>query len=284
MSWMWGKFLTRRRLDGKEAAKEMLGYPGTSFEPLFAALRADIEAHGGKVALDCPVRRVDTDPDGLRVHLGAPGSYRRGTDPGAFDQAGSEVFDAVLATVPSDIFDGLAGDVLSDGYRALLHGTEYHAALCLLLEVDRQVSPYYWINIADTTVPFVGLVEHTNLIDSGHYGGRRFLYVANYVEPGDPLLDLDADALLAHYLPGLRKVNPAFDLGWVKARWLHADLAGQPIVTLGYHDRMPAMRTGVAGLVLANTTQIYPEDRGTNYAVREGEQAAQALLEECGLA
>ena len=32
------------------------------------------------------------------------------------------------------------------------------------------------------------------------------------------------------------------------------------------------------GLVLANTTQVYPEDRGTNYAVRLGEQAAQALL------
>jgi hypothetical protein len=30
--------------------------------------------------------------------------------------------------------------------------------------------------------------------------------------------------------------------------------------------------------VLANTTQVYPEDRGTNYAVRLGEQAAAALL------
>jgi len=29
--------------------------------------------------------------------------------------------------------------------------------------------------------------------------------------------------------------------------------------------------------VLANTTQVYPEDRGTNYAVRLGQQAAIAV-------
>lgn len=36
------------------------------------------------------------------------------------------------------------------------------------------------------------------------------------------------------------------------------------------------------GLILANTTQIYPEDRGTNYAVRLGDDAARALLAATG--
>ena len=49
-------------------------------------------------------------------------------------------------------------------------------------------------------------------------------------------------------------------------------------MTVGYHERIPAFETGVPGLLLANTTQIYPEDRGTNYAVREGQQAAAAVL------
>ena len=39
------------------------------------------------------------------------------------------------------------------------------------------------------------------------------------------------------------------------------------------------MKTPRRGLVLANTTQIFPEDRGTNYAVREGDEAARAMLE-----
>jgi hypothetical protein len=29
--------------------------------------------------------------------------------------------------------------------------------------------------------------------------------------------------------------------------------------------------------MLANPTQVYPEDRGTNYAVRLGREAAQAI-------
>ena len=52
---------------------------------------------------------------------------------------------------------------------------------------------------------------------------------------------------------------------------------GEPI-TVGYPDRIPPLHTGVPHLILANTTQIYPEDRGTNYAVRLGGEAADALL------
>jgi hypothetical protein len=37
-----------------------------------------------------------------------------------------------------------------------------------------------------------------------------------------------------------------------------AEPAGQPIVTVGYHERIAPLQTGVPGLVLANTTQIYP--------------------------
>jgi len=65
----------------------------------------------------------------------------------------------------------------------------------------------------------------------------------------------------------------------VKALWLHREPAAQPIVTVGYHERIPALKTPVPGLVLANTTQVYPEDRGTNYAVRLGDQAAAVVLE-----
>ncbi|MEA2374993.1 MAG: hypothetical protein QOD53_1456, partial [Thermoleophilaceae bacterium] len=49
------------------------------------------------------------------------------------------------------------------------------------------------------------------------------------------------------------------------------------VVTAGYVDRMPPLDTGVPGLILANTMQIYPEDRGTNYSVRLGAQAVDAL-------
>ena len=278
MAWLHGKLTQRRKLEGKEARKEMLGYPGGSFEPLFTVLRDRIEAAGGRVLIDRPVARLRREDGAFAVEAAGAGAFRLGLDPGRFEPEGpAERYDAVVATVPNDVFLALAGDLVDDDYRARLESVEYHTALCLLLELDRPFSRFYWTNIADAELPFVGLVEHTNFVEPDRYGGRRFLYVANYVEPGNDLLALDPDALLDAYTPGLRKVNPGFERGWVRERWRFAEPAGQPIVTVGYHERIPPLRTGVPGLVLANTTQVYPEDRGTNYAVRLGEQAAAAL-------
>jgi protoporphyrinogen oxidase len=278
MAWLWGKLTMRRKLEGKEARQELLGYPGRSWEPLFHELQTRIEAGGGRVLIDRPAARIAQRPDGFDVTAGAPGSFRRGHDPQAFEPAGTETYDAVVATVPNDVFERMLDLPLPAPYLERMRSIEYHTALCLLLELDRRFSPYYWTNIADPALPFVGLVEHTNFVEPERYDGRRFLYVANYLAPGDPLLELDPEQLIERYTPGLRKVNPGFDRSWIKQRWLHREPAAQPIVTVGYPDRIPPLQTGVPHLILANTTQIYPEDRGTNYAVRLGGEAAESLL------
>jgi protoporphyrinogen oxidase len=264
MVWLWSKLRLRR---GEDAREEKLGYPAGSWEPLFEALRERIEARGGRVLIDRPAIRITPS---FEVTFGAPGSFRAGHDPRDFEPAGVERYDRVLATVPNDVFARLV-DLPEPPI-------EYFAALCLLLELDRPFSPYYWTNVADRELPFVGLVEHTNFVEPERYDGRRFLYVANYLEHGHELLSLDADALLERYTPGLQRVNRAFDGSWLRNRWLHHEPAAQPIVTVGYRDRIPPLQTPVPGLVLANTTQVYPEDRGTNYAVRLGEEAARAVL------
>jgi len=281
MAWLWGKLTMRRKLKGREARQELLGYPARSWEPLFDALRAAIERGGGRVLIDRPIAELRP---GFEVVAGSPGSFRSGHDPRGFTAAaeGPERYDAVVATVPNDVFAGMLSPALREqigpAYLGRLDAIEYHSALCLLLELDRRFSPYYWTNVAEPGLPFVGLIEHTNFVEPERYGGRRFLYVANYLAAGDPLLELSPDALLERYTPGLRAVNPGFDPSWVRARWLFLEPAAQPVVTVGYPERVPPLATGVPGLVLANTTQIYPEDRGTNYAVRLGRQAAHTLL------
>ena len=283
MAWLWNKLTARRQIKGREARQELLGYPGRSWETLFERLRDGIEAAGGRVLIDRPAARIAlADGGGFELQPAAPGSFRRGLDPGRYEPDGApERYDGLVATVPSDVFlelldPGLA-DAIGPGYLDRVRGTRYQAAVCLLLELDRRFHAFYWTNVADPELPFIGVIEHTNFVEPERYGGRRFVYVANYVAQDDPLLDLDADALLEHYEPGLRRVNPGFGRDWVLNRWLHREPAAQPVVTAGYVDRMPPLDTGVPGLVLANTTQIYPEDRGTNYSVRLGDEAAEAL-------
>ena len=284
MAWLWSKLTLRRQIKGEEARQELLGYPRRSWETLYDRLREEIESAGGRVLIDRPAVRLarDGDDGGLLVHPGAGDSFRRGLDPRSFEPDGEpELYDGVVATVPSDVFlellDPALAAAVGQEYLGRVGEARYQAALCLLLELDRPFHRFYWTNVADPELPFIGLIEHTNFVEPERYGGRRFLYVANYLDQDDPLLSLDADALLDHYTPGLRRVSPDFSREWVRARWLHREPAAQPVVTAGYVDRMPALDTGVPGLVLANTMQIYPEDRGTNYSVRLGAQAAAAL-------
>lgn len=282
MAWLWSKLTLRRQVKGREARGERLGYPRGSFQPLLDALRDAIERRGGQVWIDRPVARLESHGDAFEVVAGVPDSFRRGHDPREFETDGApQRYDAVVATVASPIFERLLAPELAERigpeYARRLRTTEYHAALCLVLELDRRFSPYYWTNVADSGMPFVGLVEQTNLIDPARYGGRRFLYVANYLEPDDPVLTLSPGALLDHYEPGLRRVNAAFSKDWVRRSWLFREHEAQPIVTEGYAERMPSLETGVAGLVLANTSQVYPQDRGTNYAVELGRRAAREL-------
>jgi protoporphyrinogen oxidase len=284
MAWLWSKLTIRRQIRGESARQEVLGYPRGSFEPLFTRLREQIERRGGRVMIDRPAARIALDGDTLLVTPGAPASFRRGHDPRAFEVAGeAERYDAVIATVPSDVFEHLLDPApaaaIGDAYLERLRSIEYHTALCLLLELDRPFTSHYWTNVADRELPFVGLIEQTNLVEPERYGGRHFLYVANYREPGDPLLGLSLDELLATYEPGLRRVREEYSRSWVREAWLFREPAAQPIVTVGYPERIPPLETGVPGLILANTTQVYPEDRGTNYAVRLGDQAAALLTQ-----
>jgi protoporphyrinogen oxidase len=280
MVWLWSKLALRRRLRAGDVHRERLGYPRGTWETLFAALAAAVEGCGGRVLIDRPVARVTRDDGGFLVTPAPSGSFRTGHDPRAYTTTEpAERYDRVLATVPSDVFEQVcAPGLLPPGYVERLRSVEYFAAVCLLLELARPFSPYYWTNVADRDVPFVGLIEQTNLLGPERYGGRRFLYVANYAARGDRLLAHSLDELLAHYEPGLRRVNPAFSRDWVRDAWLFREPAAQPLVTVGYRERMPRLQTGVPGLVLANTTQVYPEDRGTNYAVRLGDEAARELL------
>jgi protoporphyrinogen oxidase len=282
MSWLWAKLRNRRQTSGEEARQELLVYPRGSFEAIFRRLQESIEAQGGEVRIDCPAALLSRDGDGFMVWAGAPDSFRHGHDPRAFERRGEpERFDAVIATVPTDIFEQLLDDELSaevgKDYLGKAAGIEYFAALCLVLELDRKFHDFYWTNVVDEDLRFIGLIEHTNLVGPDHYGGRHFLYVANYLPHAHELLDLDVDELLSVYEPGLRKVNPAFSRDWIKQSWLFREPAGQPVVLQNYPRRMPPYETGARGLLLANTTQVYPDDRGTNYAVREADEVVAAL-------
>jgi protoporphyrinogen oxidase len=172
----------------------------------------------------------------------------------------------------------LVSDLGAD-YLRHLRVCEYYATVCLVLELDRQFTPYFWTNVIDE-LPFIGLVEMTNFVEKDRYGGRRFLYVANYLPPDHRFMELTLDELVTVYDPAMRKINRDWSRDWIKNAWLFREPAAQPVVPIGYRTQMPPVDTGVPGLALCNTTQVFPQDRGTNYAIPLAEQAVTIVTRE----
>ena len=280
LAWLWSKFRLRRKLRGSGATKEQLGYPRGSFHAICQALAADIRKLGGEIIVDREVLRVTQDGVDDRgeprylLQCAGPGAYRKRSGESPAEAALEGRADVVLLTTPTFITRRLA-DWPAD-YTARLDDWTYETAVVLLLELRRQYSPTYWTNIADTNVPFLGLVEHTNLVPAERYPAR-YLYVSNYVAGGDPLTKMNTEALLDHYVAALGLMNPRFDRRDVLRYWSFREEAAQPIPRIGNRHRILPFASPRRGLYLANTTQIYPEDRGTNYAARIGREVAERI-------
>jgi protoporphyrinogen oxidase len=125
------------------------------------------------------------------------------------------------------------------------------------------------------------LVEHTNYISPEHFGGEHLVYCGDYVKPDHPYFEMSQEELLATFLPSLTKVNPDFEPGWVRRSWLFRVRYAQPVPPVNHSANLPALRTPIPGLYFASMSQVYPWDRGTNYAAEMGRQVAQMLHQDC---
>ena len=266
MVWFWGKIWLRTTSRGNPLEQEKLGYFDGSFRTIVDALVRGCEQAGVELRLGASITDVGQAPSGKWIVATA-------------DRAEQEVFDAMIATVPSNVFEKMVPGLPAD-YKAKLNALRYEAAVVAILELDRKLSDIYWLNIADDDMPFTGIIEHTNFIDPAVYGGRRFVYLSKYLETDHPDFAMSDDALVEKYLPYLKRINPEFDPTWVKNTWVFRERAAQPIIPLNYSSMIPSHRTPLDGLYLANTTQIYPEDRGTNYSVRLGNDIAALVAED----
>ena len=271
MTWLWGKIYLRVASRGKGFQKERLGYPMGSFGEVFDVLGQRIVQQGGEVHTSTGVKRVVVE-DGLATGLEVEIPER---EPQIIN------YDAVIATTPSYVFTRLVPP-LPDDYRDKLERVKYLSAVLVVLVLDRPLSSKYWMNIGDSDLPFVAIIEHTNMIDKSLYGGNHIVYISNYPSRESQLYQKSAAELLEEFVPHLRKINPEFDPSWILEYHHHKVDGAQPIVGVDYGRHIPDHRTPFKNLYLANTTQIYPEDRGTNYSVRMGRRVAGMVLEDAG--
>jgi|YNPNPStandDraft_1061719.scaffolds.fasta_scaffold20259_3 protoporphyrinogen oxidase len=276
---LWYK--ARLRLTSRKGlSKEVLGYPRGSFQILIDALENAIKQRGGQIFLGVTVKRVVVE-NGVAVGLqfADDAMARVGAQLNCAPTESFVRFDRIICTAPSFAALKIIHE-FPEAYVAKMKAAKYMAAVLLILKMKHSLSPIYWLNIADRTIPFVATIEQTNFIPPEVYNNKRVLYVSNYLDPSSPYFQMSRDELFRAYLPHLQKINPQFSPDWVEEMWHFREAAAQPIVPLNYSTMIPEHRTPIRHLYLANTTQIYPEDRGTNYSVRLGQDIARMVDED----
>ena len=256
MAWFWARF---------KARTPRLGTFVGGFQAFADALAGRLRKMGVRIHLQSAVERVQRrDAGGLRLRL----------------RDGWREAEVCLATVSPAALARLAPD-LPANYRQRLGELKSMGAVVMVLALRHRLSEQgiYWHNLPkDAGFPFLALVEHTNFLPPEHFGGEHIVYLGDYLEPDHEYFQLSERDLRARFLPALERVNPRFRPDWVRKSWVFRTRYAQPIPGLQHSRRIPDLQTPLPGLWWASMSQVYPWDRGTNFAVEIGRRAAARIM------
>lgn len=248
--WFWARIKKR---------SQALGYPKGGFTALVNSIQKNIDSNNGKIIHNTKILRIFKNNKILYVK----------TNKGLYS------FDKVICTLPTPVFLKVTADLPTKYIRDVSQLKNLSSITMILKLKSKFLSDNtYWLNINEPNYPFIALVEHTNFIDKKMYGNQTLLYVGNYLENDDRYLKYTKNALIKEFVPFLKKIHQNFKKEDIIKSWVFKARFAQPIVDLKYKDRIPSHKTPIENLYLANMQQVYPWDRGTNYAVELGQKIA----------
>jgi protoporphyrinogen oxidase len=249
-SWFWARIQKR---------STKLGYIEGSFQTLIDKLVEKIKQNNGQIFFNHEIKNSNE-----LIHWSK--------------------FDRIIFTTPVSVFLKILKNTSKVGFDSFevekLEKLKMIGALNLVLTLKESflTDGTYWLNVNDNSFPFVAVVEHTNFIDKSHYGNHSILYVGGYYPQNHRYFKMKKEEILKEWTPYLQKINPDFHFSRYVMRYtLYANQFAQPIVPLNYSGIIPPHQTPAKNIFLANMQQVYPWDRGVNYAIEIGEKIAKLI-------
>ena len=261
--WMWKKLVLRGSTRNDKGGEELAYFKG-GFGRLAEAMVSAIESAGGEVGLDEKVTGVRAEGNRLLALYADRGEI-----------SGRQFLFTPAFPIIADIFEGVA----DSGWLASLRRVHYLGNMCLILRLKHSLSETYWLNVNDPGFPFVGVIEHTNFDLPENYKGSRIAFLSRYLAVEDPVWSYSDEQYVDFALEHLNRMFPKMDRSWLlEHRVWRAEFA-QPVTERNYSKYVPGRETPFENAFISTMAQIYPEDRGTNYAIREGRAVAKSIMQ-----
>jgi protoporphyrinogen oxidase/putative flippase GtrA len=268
MSWLWGRFNIRARSQNKDFSGEKLGYPEGGFSIITDALVYELKKRQVAIKLNTGVRTISvTENTGEVIIETLTGN--------------TYTFDKVLATVPSPVFAKMIAHNASvpKTYIDRLLSIDYLDAVVMVFRTTQRLTNAFWYNIKDVRVPFLTLLSPSALAGTKQWNGSEVYFVGAYV-PHDHSYMAESYDIETEWKKGLSVMFPQFDEAQIQELKISKFKDAQHIVDVGFEDnKLVPFTSPLNDVYLANFSQIYPDDRGTNFAVRDGIKVATLM---CG--
>jgi len=255
MAWMWARLHAR--------TTQLATYEG-GFQQFAEDASNKLSSMGVEIRYNTPVNKIASDSNGVVI-----------TTP-----AGEEHFDLALVTSSPALLAKMAPD-LPENYLKGLLDLKSLGAVVLVVSLKHQLSKegYYWYNLPKAEgFPFLAMVEHTNFVSKDNFDGEHIVYCGDYLETDHEYFTLTQEELLQRFTPSFKRINPDFDPSWINQSWLFRTNYAQPVPLLNHSRNIPEIQTPLTGLYFASMSQVYPWDRGTNFAVEIARRAAKIML------
>jgi protoporphyrinogen oxidase len=265
--WMWKKLVLRGSTRDNKGGEQLAYFKG-GFGRLAQAMATEITQRGGEVRCNAGVTGVDVAQGQVVAVRTLQGSH----------SASQYLFTPAFPII-ADLFDSAAKAAHAD-WLASLRRIKYLGNVCLALELDRSLSDTYWLNVNDPGFPFVGVIEHTNFDSPANYQGKHIVYLSRYLAKEDPLWGYSSQDYLDFSLVHLQRMFPAMQRSWITDYRIWSAEFAQPVTERSYSTYVPGRATPFGNAWISTMAQIYPEDRGTNYAIREGQAVAQLMAQQ----
>ena len=261
MSWLWGKICLRS--SSSTLNGEKLGYLKGSYGLLTKKIEQYLKERNCKIYTNMLVENVLKKDNMWEINSGKI----------------KEKFDVVVSTVAYPITQNIFHNYLDEEELEKINKLEYTCAKTLVLISKKSLTNYYWINIGDNTFPFGGVIEHTNMISKEEYNNKNIIYISNYMYKDQNLYKMQPKELINYYFPFIKKLNKNFKISDIEEVLCYEEDFAQPIIKKEYSEKILNSKLNAKGLYVAGMAQIYPEDRGMNYAIKIGEEVAIEIID-----
>lgn len=256
LAWMIGRLA--QRLNSRKGGDERLAYINGSWKTLLDTIKVKLNDMGVEILTNQPLEEIIQENGSVKAiktkdHTISGGKF--------------------LITIPSIYFDKVKGLPASFGGKDV----EYFGAVCTILELKNSLSPIYWMNVADEGFPFGGVIEHTNMIDKSEYNGSHIVYLSRYFAMSEDLANMNEEEIKSRMIPPLKRINPDFSENWIKNAFVFKTNTAATVCDLNFSQKVPACKTELENLYIANMTHIYPDERSTNNSIRVAAEACKVM-------